>query len=72
MTRQKKEILKKIDELEGFMSAEIELGCGFTPNDFLKPIEMQIYCLQEQLASLQHYDSVTDMMFDMRGCPEYM
>ena len=33
MTRQKKEIIKKIDEIEMFIAADEELGCGFAPAD---------------------------------------
>lgn len=34
MTRQKKEIIKKIDEIERFIRAEEELGCGFAPAEW--------------------------------------
>lgn len=67
MTRQKKELVKKIEEIEMFMRAEEEMGCGFTPVDWFKPLEEQIYKLQEQLAKLSHYNSVEDMLYDNRG-----
>ena len=33
MTREKKEILKRIEEIEMWVAADIELGCGFAPPD---------------------------------------
>lgn len=68
MTRQKKELVKKIEEINGIIAAEEEMGCGFTPADWFKPLEEQIYKLQEQLAKLSHYNSVEEMLFDCRGC----
>lgn len=67
MTRQKKEILKKISDAENFISADMELGCGFAPTNFYEPIEKEIYKLQEQLAELSHYDSVEDMLYDIKN-----
>lgn len=74
MTRQKKEIWKKINELNMYMAVEEELGCGFTPADWFAPIEHEIYELEEQLAKLSHYNSVEDMQYDWlrRSCPEIM
>ena len=68
MTRQKKEIIRKIDEIENFISADSALGCGFAPADFYQPLEQEAYRLQEELAHLSHYGSVEEMMFDPRGC----
>ena len=68
MTRQKKEILKKIDEIERFIACDEELGCGFAPVGFYDPLYAEIYRLQEQLARLSHYASVEEMMMDSRGC----
>lgn len=31
MTRQKKEVIKKIDDLEQWIEVDVELGCGFAP-----------------------------------------
>lgn len=67
MTRQKKEIIRKIDEIERFIAADEELGCGFAPAGFYEPLEKQSWALQEQLARLQHYSSVEEMLFDPRG-----
>ena len=68
MTRQKKEIIRKIDEIEMFIAADEALGCGFAPTEFYDPLYEQIYGLQEQLARLSHYESVEEMLYDTRGC----
>ena len=68
MTRQKKELLKKIDEIQNFIAVDEELGCGFAPAGFYDDLYHQIYGLQEQLAHLSHYGSVEEMMMDNRGC----
>ena len=67
MTRQKKEIIKKIEEIEIFIAADEELGCGFAPAGAYDDLYKKIDGLQEQLAKLQHYDSVEEMMLDPRG-----
>ena len=54
MTRQKKELIKKIDEIHAFIEADEELGCGFAPAGFYDPLYQQIADLEEQLAELQH------------------
>ena len=68
MTRQKKEIMKKIDEMHTFILADIELGCGHAPAGFYDPIYQQISDLEEELAHLSHYASAMEMMMDSRGC----
>ena len=68
MTRQKKELIRKIDEIENFIAADSALGCGFAPADFYRPLEEEAYSLQEELAHLSHYDSVESMIYDTRGC----
>ena len=67
MTRQKKELIKKIDEIERFIAVDEELGCGFAPANFYQSLYEQIYGLQEQLAKLSHYESVEEMLWDARG-----
>ena len=67
MTRQKKEILRKIDEIEAFIAADEELGCGFAPADFYAPLEEESGRLYEELAHLRHYESGMEMMMDSRG-----
>ena len=70
MTRQKKEILKKINEIEKWIAADEEMGCGFAPAGFYDPLYHEIDKLEEQLAKLQHYDSVIEMYQDMRWMNE--
>ena len=67
MTRQKKEIIKKIEEIEIFIATDEELGCGFAPAGAYDDLYKKIDGLQEQLAKLQHYGSVEEMMLDPRG-----
>ena len=67
MTRQKKEIVKKIDEMERWIAVDEELGCGFAPAGAYDGMYQEIYRLQEELARLQHYASVEDMLYDTRG-----
>ncbi len=68
MNREKKELLKKIDELETWIAADIELGCGFAPPGAYDGMYKEIDRLQEKLAHLRHYKTVEDMMYDERGC----
>ena len=67
MTRQKKEIVKKIDEMERWIAVDEELGCGFAPAGAYDEMYKEIYQLREELARLQHYASVEDMLYDTRG-----
>ena len=68
MTRQKKELNKKIDELNNIIAAEEEMGCGCVPSGFFDPLYDEMHKLEEQLAKLSHYNSVQDMYMDSRGC----
>ena len=68
MTRQKKEIIRKIDEIEAFIGADTELGCGFAPAGFYEPLEREVDRLIEELASLRHFENGLAMMMDPRGC----
>ena len=70
MTRQKKELLKRIDEIQEFIAVDEQLGCGFAPADFYNDLYEEIYELQTKLARLSHYSSVEEMMNDTRGCGE--
>ena len=67
MNREKRELLKKIDELETWIAVDTELGCGFAPPDAYDGMYQEIYRLQEKLAHLRHYKTVEDMMYDERG-----
>ena len=66
MTRQKKEIIRKIEEIDRWIEVDMELGCGFAPPDAYGKAEEEIYKLQEELARLSHYDSAEDMFLDER------
>lgn len=68
MTRQKKALIRKIDEIHGFIEADRTLGCGFAPAGFYEPLEQQVWDLYEQLAHLQNYSCAMEMMMDTRGC----
>lgn len=68
MTRQKKEIIRKINEIECFIEADEELGCGFAPAGFYDPLEQKAWELREELARLSHYKDAMEMMYDTRGC----
>ena len=68
MTRQKKEIIRKIDEMQRWIEVDTELGCGFAPVGAYDGMYRQINRLEEQLAKLQHYACVEDMLYDARGC----
>lgn len=66
MTRQKTEIINKIQEIEEWIAVDNELGCGFAPSDFYSPLYEQIHELEEQLAKLRHYANAEDMYLDKR------
>lgn len=62
MSRQKKEILKKNDEIQTFIAVDKELGCGFAPAGFYDELYERIWELETQLAKLSHYESVEEML----------
>ena len=66
MTRQKKEIVKNIDRIQTGIEMDELMGCGLPPAVY-EAREQEIYGLLEQLARLQHYASVEDMLYDTRG-----
>ena len=66
-TRQKKELLKKIEEMETWIAIDEEMGCGFAPPGAYDDMYKEIYQLQEKLAQLRHYKSVEEMLYDERG-----
>lgn len=53
MRRQRKEIIKKIYELDEQRAVERELGCGYTASDFgyPDPFDAAMDALQEELAA---------------------
>ena len=67
MTRQRKELLKKIEEIEISIDIDIQLGFGYDPPGAHDSMYEEIYRLQEELAHLRHYDSFLEMCMDERG-----
>ena len=67
MTRQKKEIIKKVERVQLGMEMDDLMGCGL-PTAVHETREKEIYTLWEQLARLQHYTNVEDLLHDTRGC----
>ena len=68
MTRQKKELIKKIEEIENFIEVDTALGCGFAPAGFYEPLEKEAWELRDKLARLSGYRDAMEMMYDPRGC----
>lgn len=68
MTRQKKEVIRKIREIDEFIMVDSQLGCGIAPAGAYDSMYEEIYRLQEQLAELSHYGSVEEMLYDNMGC----
>ena len=64
MTRQKTEIIKRIEYLMDMSDADNELGSGFGQRD---PTEAEIDRLLCELAKLRHYPSMRDMLYDDRN-----
>ena len=64
MTRQKKEIINRIEYLMDMSDADNELGSGFGQRD---PNEEEIDRLLCELAKLRHYPSMRDMIYDDRN-----
>lgn len=68
MTREKSEIMKKLNELDAQESAELKMGCGFGAELIGDTFERMRWPLLEKLAELQHYPNVEAMLYDDRGC----
>ena len=66
MTRQKREIMRKMNEIREFIEVDMQLGCGFAPANAYDSMEDQIWNLGEELARLSHYDSYLDYLMDDR------
>ena len=62
MTRQKKEIIKRIEELENEIAVDRELSFGCAPSGAYDSIYERLNGLREQLAKLMHFCSYSDMM----------
>lgn len=67
MTRQKLEIIKKINAIDMHIVCDMQLGCGFAPADAYDELYAEQYALYEQLAILSHYNNADDMLYDTRG-----
>lgn len=60
MTRQKKEIKKKIEEIRIFIEVDTELGCKYAPASFYDPLYNEIQRLEEELAHLSHFATAAE------------
>ena len=70
MTRQKKEIVKRMEEIENFILADEELGCGFAPAGFYIPLYKEIEALAEELAHLRGFKDQQEMLeYEIKKCP---
>lgn len=67
MNRQKKELLKKIEQIEVELDVDIQLGFGVVPPGAHDRMYEEIYRLQEELAHLRHYSTAEEMFYDARG-----
>lgn len=69
MTRQKKEILKRIEIIQDGIDADIAMGCGCIPSNAFAKQEAEMDTLWEELAHLSHYNSAVEMFYDPRNQP---
>lgn len=69
MTRQKKELIKAIKEIETEIEVDRELSHGMAPAGAYDEMEEEIWRMQDELARLQHYKSYEDKMYDPRFQP---
>ena len=69
MTRQKKEILRQIDEIERDIEIDRQLAFGMAPPGAYDSMYQQIDDLWDELARLSNYESKEAMFFDERGMP---
>lgn len=67
MTRQKKEIRRKMDEIDEFIRVDEHLSCGCAPSGAYDSMYDRIWELGEELARLSHFDSYMDYLLDSRG-----
>jgi hypothetical protein len=63
MTRQKKEIIKRIDMIEAFIGVDRSI-CGYAPAGRYDPLYTEIYGLYQELAFLRKFKNVEDMFCD--------
>lgn len=67
MNRYKKELNRQIDAIDTHIACEIEMGCGFCPGWWIERLERLKDPLLEKLAELSHYNSVEDMLYDIKN-----
>lgn len=60
MTRQKKEIKKKIQEIVRFIEVDMDLGCGYAPANYYDPLYAEINELEEELAHLSGFATAAE------------
>lgn len=60
MTRQKKEILRKIREIQEFIAVDDWFGCGYAPANFYDPLYDKINELEEELAHLSGFATAAE------------
>ena len=65
--RQKRELIKRIRELETWIEIDTAMGCGFAPPGAYDEAYKEIDRLQEELAHLMHYKSTSEMFYDECG-----
>ena len=66
MTRQKKEIIKKIAELDREIANDEAFSFGIHPSNAYEKLEKMIADLQEELAHLSHFETYIDYVMDPR------
>ena len=67
MTRQKKEIIRKMSEINEFIAVDEWFGCGFAPAGFYDELEEKLWSLGEELARLSHFGSYIEYLMDDRS-----
>ena len=67
MTRQKKEIIKKIESIQRAIYVDEELGFGMAPAGAYDKFYQMLSDLEEELAHLMHYKDAMEMLYDPRA-----
>lgn len=70
MTRQKKEIIRRINDINREIDIDRQLSFGIIPDGAHDRLYQEISHLENQLAILRHYSSYEEMMYDCRGIPD--